>query len=126
MTECLITRLENTAMIQALHDHPALSQFFTSYLLNRVIRLEADVVENLFNSSEKRLARVLLLLANYGKHGESEPIWTPISQELLAEMTGTSRSRVNAFMNKFRRLGFIDYNGHLKIHGSLLSVISDD
>jgi CRP-like cAMP-binding protein len=126
MTECSIMRIERAAMIRALHDEPECSELFMSYLLNRTIRVEADLVDHLFNSSEKRLARALLLLANFGKEGRPEPINAPISQETLAEMIGTTRGRVNAFMNKFRRLGFIDYNGHLEVHSSLLNVVLHD
>jgi CRP-like cAMP-binding protein len=99
---------------------------FVTHLLARNIRVEADLVDHLFNSSEKRLARLLLILANFGKEGRPEPILPPISQETLAEMIGTTRSRVNFFMNKFRQLGFIDYNGHLNVHSSLLSVVLND
>ena len=113
-------------MIRALHAEPALAEVFTAYLLTRNSRVEADLVDHLFNSSERRLARVLLLLANYGKEKEPEPISLKISQETLAEMVGTTRSRVNFFMNKFRKLGFIDYNGELKVHSSLLSVLLGD
>jgi len=99
---------------------------FTAYLLTRNSRIEEDLVDQLFNSSEKRLARILLLLANFGKEGRPEPVPTKISQETLAEMVGTTRSRVSQFMNKFRKLGFIDYNGHLQVHSSLLSVVLHD
>ena len=99
------------------------SQMFMSHILTRKDRVEADLVDQLFNSTEKRLARLLLLLANFGKEGRPEPIMTKISQEVLAEMIGTTRSRVSHFMNKFRELGFIDYNGHLEVHSSLLSVV---
>jgi CRP/FNR family transcriptional regulator, cyclic AMP receptor protein len=126
MTECEIMRLEKATMIQVLHDEPAFSETFVSHLLARTVRVEADLVDQLFNSSEKRLARALLLLANFGKEGRPEPIIAKISQETLAEMIGTTRSRVNFFMNKFRQLGFIDYNGRLEVHGSLLSVVLHD
>ena len=99
---------------------------FVSYLLARTIRVEEDLVDQLFNSSEKRLARALLLLANFGKEGRPEPIIAKISQQTLAEMIGTTRPRVSQFMNKFRKLGFIDYNGHLEVHSSLLSVVLHD
>ena len=99
---------------------------FVSYLLTRTIRIEADLVDQLFNSSEKRLARTLLLLANFGKESRPEPVLAKISQETLAEMIGTTRSRVSFFMNKFRRLGFIKYNGHLEVHSSLLSIVLND
>jgi CRP/FNR family cyclic AMP-dependent transcriptional regulator len=111
MTECKIMRLEKAAMIQVLHDEPAFSEMFVSHLLARTLRVEADLVDQLFNSSEKRLARALLLLANFGKEGKPETIIAKVSQETLAEMIGTTRSRVSQFMNKFRKLGFIDYNG---------------
>ena len=110
-------------MIRVLHKEPAFSEMFVSHLLERTIRVEADLVDQLFNSSEKRLARALLLLANFGKEGRPEPILAKISQETLAEMIGTTRARVSFFMNKFRRLGLIDYNGHIEIHSSLLNVI---
>jgi len=110
-------------MIDVLHAEPTFSEMFVSYLLKRTVRIEADLVDQLFNSSEKRLARALLLLANFGKDGLPEPITAPVSQEMLAEMIGTTRSRVSFFMNKFRKLGLIDYNGHLKIHSSLLNVV---
>jgi CRP-like cAMP-binding protein len=123
MIECEIMRLEKQAMIRVLHEEPAFSEMFVSHLLERTIRVEADLVDQLFNSSEKRLARALLLLANFGKEGRPEPILAKISQETLAEMIGTTRARVSFFMNKFRRLGLIDYNGHIEIHSSLLNVI---
>ena len=109
-----------------LHDEPAFSEMFVSHLLARNIRVEEDLVDQLFNSSEKRLARALLLLANFGKEGRPEPIIAKISQETLAEMIGTTRSRVSFFMNKFRNLGFIEYNGELEVHSSLLSVVLHD
>ena len=123
MTECEIMRLEKAAMIRVLHEEPAFSEMFVSHLLARTIRVEADLVDQLFNSSEKRLARALLLLANFGKEGRPEPIVAKVSQETLAEMIGTTRARVSFFMNKFRKLGLIDYNGHLEIHTSLLNVV---
>ena len=123
MTDCEIMRLEKAAMIRVLHEEPAFSEMFVSHLLARTIRVEADLVDQLFNSSEKRLARALLLLANFGKEGEPEPILAKISQETLAEMIGTTRSRVSAFMNKFRELGLIDYNGRIEVHRSLLNVV---
>ena len=123
MTECEIVRLEKEAMIRVLHDEPAFSEMFVSYLLDRTIRVEEDLVDQLFNSSEKRLARTLLLLANFGKEGRPETIIPKVSQETLAEMIGTTRSRVNFFMNKFRKLGLIDYNGHIEIHSALLNVV---
>jgi CRP/FNR family cyclic AMP-dependent transcriptional regulator len=126
MTECLITRIEKAAMIRVLHDAPEFSEKFMSHLLTRNIRVEADLVDQLFNSSEKRLARMLLILANFGKEGKPEPVIAKVSQEMLAEMIGTTRSRVSFFMNKFRKLGLIDYNGHLQVHSSLLNVVLHD
>jgi CRP/FNR family cyclic AMP-dependent transcriptional regulator len=123
MTECEIMRLDKAVMVRVLHEEPAFSEMFVSHLLARTIRVEADLVDQLFNSSEKRLARALLLLANFGKEGEPEPILAKISQETLAEMIGTTRSRVSAFMNKFRELGLIDYNGRIEVHRSLLNVV---
>ena len=113
-------------MVQVLHDQPKFSELFISYLVARNVRVEADLVDQLFNSSEKRLARLLLLMANFGKEGRPEPVLAKISQTTLAEMIGTTRSRVNFFMNKFRKLGFIDYNGGLQVHNSLLNVILHD
>jgi CRP/FNR family cyclic AMP-dependent transcriptional regulator len=126
MTECKIMRLDKAAIVQVLHDEPAFSEMFIAHLLARSIRVEADLVDQLFNSSEKRLARALLLLANFGKEGRPEPIIAKVSQETLAEMIGTTRSRVSQFMNKFRQLGFIDYNGTINVHSSLLSVVLHD
>jgi CRP-like cAMP-binding protein len=114
------------AVVRFLREEPAFSERFMSYLLTRNIRIEADLIDQLFNSSEKRLARLLLLLANFGKEGKPQPVLAKISQETLAEMIGTTRSRVSFFMNKFRKLGFIDYNGHLEVHSSLLSVVLYD
>jgi CRP/FNR family transcriptional regulator, cyclic AMP receptor protein len=121
-----VVRLEKTAVMRTLHNEPAFSELFMSYLLARNIRMEADLIDQLFNSSEKRLARLLLLLANFGKEGKPQPVVARISQETLAEMIGTTRSRVSFFMNKFRKLGFIKYNGHLEVHSSLLSVVLHD
>jgi CRP/FNR family transcriptional regulator, cyclic AMP receptor protein len=126
MTECKIMRLDKDTIIQVLHDEPAFSEMFVSHLLTRTLRVEADLVDQLFNSSEKRLARALLLLANFGKEGKPESIITKVSQETLAEMIGTTRSRVSHFMNKFRKLGFIKYNGTMEVHSSLLSVVLHD
>jgi len=126
VTECSIVRLENSAMIAMLHDQPVFSALFISHLLTRNIRIEEDLVDQLFNSSEKRLARVLLLLANFGKEGKPEAVIPKVSQETLAEMIGTTRSRVSFFMNKFRKLGFIEYNGGLSVHSSLLNVVLHD
>ena len=121
-----IVRIDKHAMINVLHDEPTFGELFTSYLLSRNIRIEEDLVDQLFNSSEKRLARVLLLLAHFGKEGKPEPVIAKISQEMLAEMIGTTRSRVSFFLNKFRKLGFIDYNGGLHVHSSLLGVVLHD
>src|SRR6266480_6378163 len=126
MTECTVMRLEKAAIVRVLHDEPAFSAMFITHLLARTIRVEEDLVDQLFNSSEKRLARSLLLLANFGKDGRPERIIAKVSQETLAEMIGTTRSRVSHFMNKFRKLGFIDYNGHLEVHSSLLNVVLHD
>ncbi len=126
MTDCEIMRVEKAAMIRVLHDEPTFSEMFVAHLLARTIRVEEDLVDQLFNSSEKRLARALLLLANFGKEGKPEPIIAKVSQETLAEMIGTTRSRASHFMNKFRQLGFIEYNGALKVHSSLLSVVLHD
>jgi CRP-like cAMP-binding protein len=123
MADCEIMRVEKAAMIRVIHDEPAFSEMFIAYLLTRTMRVEADLVDQLFNSSEKRLARLLLLLANFGKEGKPEPIIAKISQETLAEMIGTTRSRVSFFMNKFRKLGFITYNGHIEVHSSLLNAV---
>jgi CRP/FNR family cyclic AMP-dependent transcriptional regulator len=123
MDECLITRIAKASMIATLHSEPEFSELFISYLLARNSRVEEDLVDQLFNSSERRLARLLLLLANFGKEARPEPIVGKISQETLAEMIGTTRARVSHFMNKFRKLGYIDYNGHLKVHNSLLNVV---
>jgi CRP/FNR family transcriptional regulator, cyclic AMP receptor protein len=126
LTECEIMRLEKAAVVRVLHDEPTFSEMFVAHLLARNIRVEEDLVDQLFNSSEKRLARALLLLANFGKEGRPEPIIAKISQETLADMIGTTRSRVSFFMNKFRDLGFIEYNGTLTVHSSLLSVVLHD
>ncbi|HEY0257451.1 MAG TPA: Crp/Fnr family transcriptional regulator [Candidatus Methylacidiphilales bacterium] len=123
MTDCVAIRLEKAAVIRMMREDALFSEQFTAYLLARNARVEADLVDQLFNSSEKRLARILLILANFGKEGKPEPIIPSISQETLAEMIGTTRSRVSFFMNKFRQLGFIDYNGHIEVHSSLLNVV---
>jgi len=123
MTDSVIMRLEKAAVVDVIHREPAFSEMFIAHLLGRTIRVEADLVDQLFNSSEKRLARMLLLLANFGKEGKPEPIIAKISQETLAEMIGTTRSRVSFFMNKFRKLGLIDYNGGIHVHSSLLNVV---
>jgi CRP/FNR family transcriptional regulator, cyclic AMP receptor protein len=124
--ECVITRLEKATMIATIHKEPEFSELFMTYLLTRNSRIEEDLIDQLFNSSEKRLARLLLLLANFGKEGKPEPIVGTFSQETLAEMIGTTRSRVSFFMNKFRKLGFIEYNGKLEVHNSLLNVVLHD
>jgi CRP-like cAMP-binding protein len=126
MTDCSIMRIERSAMIAVLHDEPKFSELFISHLVHRNSRIEEDLVDQLFNSSEKRLARTLLLLANFGKEAKPEPVLAKISQETLAEMIGTTRSRVSFFMNKFRRLGFVEYNGVLRVNSSLLSVVLND
>jgi CRP-like cAMP-binding protein len=126
MSECSIMRIEKPEVLRALHDHPSFSEVFVAHLLSRNIRIEEDLVDQLFNSSEKRLARVLLLLANFGKEGTPQTVIPKISQETLAEIVGTTRSRVSFFMNRFRKLGFIDYNGGLKIHSSLLNIVLHD
>jgi CRP-like cAMP-binding protein len=125
MTDCVASRMKKADVIRRLHEDRKFSELFTAHLLARNIRVEADLVDQLFNSSEKRLARLLLILANFGKEGKPEAIIPPISQETLAEMIGTTRSRVNFFMNKFRQLGFIDYSGsgQLEIHSSLLNMV---
>jgi CRP/FNR family transcriptional regulator, cyclic AMP receptor protein len=126
MTDAVIMRLEKAAVVRVIHQEPAFSEMFIAHLLARAIRVEADLVDQLFNSSEKRLARMLLLLANFGKEGNPEPMIAKISQETLAEMIGTTRSRVSFFMNRFRKLGFIDYNGSIEVHSSLLNVVLHD
>ena len=123
MSDCVTMRVEKAELQRLLKDEPIFSQMFVSHILARVSRVEEDLVDQLFNSTEKRLARLLLLLANFGKEGRPEPLMAKISQETLAEMIGTTRSRVSHFMNKFRQSGFIDYNGHLEVHSSLLSVV---
>src|SRR6187401_3158854 len=126
MTDCVIMRVDKTEIRRVLQEEPAFSQMFVSHILARNARVEEDLVDQLFNSTEKRLARVLLLLANFGKEGRPEPINAKISHETLAEMIGTTRSRVSHFMNKFRELGFIDYNGHIEVYSSLLGVLLAD
>jgi len=121
-----LVRIEKTAMIRVLHDEPAFSELFLAYLLGRNIRIQEDLVDQLFNSSEKRLARVLLLMAHFGKEGRPEAVVPKVSQETLAEMIGTTRSRVSFFMNKFRKLGFVYYNGGLHVHSSLLNIVLHD
>ena len=126
MAPSVIVRLEKAAILEVIHKEPAFSELFIAHLLERSIRVEADLVDQLFNSSEKRLARVLLLLANFGKDGTPEPVIAKISQETLAQMIGTTRARVSFFMNKFRKLGFIEYNGGIEVHSSLLNVVLHD
>jgi CRP/FNR family transcriptional regulator, cyclic AMP receptor protein len=127
MTEGLFMRLEKASIVRVIHDEPAFSEMFISHLLARTIRIEEDLIDQLFNSSEKRLARMLLLLANFGKEGRPEPVIANVSQETLADMIGTTRSRVSFFMNKFRKLGFIHYgSAGLEVHSSLLNVILHD
>jgi CRP/FNR family transcriptional regulator, cyclic AMP receptor protein len=126
ITDCTIMRLDKAVVVRTLRDEPKFSAIFMSYILARNARVEEDLVDQLFNSSEKRLARVLLLMANFGKEGRPEPVIAKISQETLAEMVGTTRSRVSFFMNKFRKLGFIKYNGDLEVHNSLLNVVLYD
>jgi CRP/FNR family cyclic AMP-dependent transcriptional regulator len=126
METCLITAITKPAMIATLHDEPAFSELFMTYLLTRNSRIEEDLIDQLFNSSERRLARKLLLLANFGKEGSPQPISPHVSQETLAEMIGTTRSRVSFFMNKFRKLGLINYNGHIEVNSSLLSAVLHD
>jgi CRP/FNR family transcriptional regulator, cyclic AMP receptor protein len=126
MTDCELLRVDKKAMMSALHQGHAFSDIFVAYLLARNIRFEEDLVDQLFNSSEKRLARILLLLAHFGKEGSPETVIPKINQETLAEMVGTTRSRVSFFMNRFRKLGFIHYNGGLQVHSSLLNVVLHD
>jgi CRP/FNR family transcriptional regulator, cyclic AMP receptor protein len=126
MSKCSIMRLEKAALIRVLREQPDFSEMFLMHVLSRSIRIEADLVDQLFNSSERRLARVLLLLANFGKAGEPQTVIPKISQETLAEIVGTTRSRVSFFMNRFRKMGFIHYNGGLEVHSSLLNVILHD
>ena len=126
IADSVIMQLEKAAIVSVIHKEPTFSELFIAHLVGRTIRVEADLVDQLFNSSEKRLARLLLLLANFGKEGKPEPIIAKISQETLAEMIGTTRSRVSFFMNKFRKLGFIHYNGGIEVHSSLLNVVLHD
>jgi CRP/FNR family cyclic AMP-dependent transcriptional regulator len=132
LSECSIVRVEKSAALRVIHEEPGFADLLLSYLLSRNIRIEEDLVDQLFNSSEKRLARTLLLLANFGKDGRPERVIPKISQETLAEIVGTTRSRVSFFMNKFRKLGFIEYNGgtgrncEMEIHSSLLNVVLHD
>jgi CRP/FNR family cyclic AMP-dependent transcriptional regulator len=123
MTESQVVRVSKAEMMRVIHDEPSFAELFMTHLLTRNSRVEEDLVDQLFNSSEKRLARTLLLLANFGQDGGPQPITTSISQETLAEIIGATRPRVSLFMNKFRKLGFIEYNGHLEVHSSLMSVL---
>lgn len=123
MTDAVVERIEKAVMIRMIQEQPAFSVMFINHILKRTIRVEADLIDQLFNSSERRLARLLLLMANYGNEGKPEPLIAKISQETLAEMIGTTRSRVSVFMNRFRKLGFISYNGHIEIHKSLLNLV---
>ena len=126
MTESSIMRLRKVEVADVIHKEAAFSEMFIAHLLNRTARIESDLVDQLFNSSEKRLARVLLLLANFGKEGRADSVIAKISQEVLAEMVGTTRARVSHFMNKFRKLGLIDYNGEIHVHSSLLNMLLHD
>jgi CRP-like cAMP-binding protein len=121
-----IVRIEKAAMVRVLHDESSFSELFMAYLLSRNLRIQADLVDHLFNSAEKRLARILLLLAHYGKEGKPEPVIPKISQDTLANMVGTTRSRVSFFLNKFQKLGFIRYNGRMEVHSSLLNIVLHD
>jgi CRP/FNR family cyclic AMP-dependent transcriptional regulator len=126
LTQCSVLRIERKQMARVLHREHTFSDLFVGYLLGRNGRIQADLVDQLFNSSEKRLARILLLLAHFGKNGRPEVVIPKISQETLAEMVGTTRSRVNFFMNRFRKMGFVHYNGGLEVHSSLLNVVLHD
>jgi CRP/FNR family transcriptional regulator, cyclic AMP receptor protein len=126
LNECLLVRLEKAAAMAVIHDEPAFSELFLQYALSRNIRIEEDLVDQLFNSSEKRLARALLLLANFGKESRPEPVIPKMSQETLAEIIGATRARVRFFMNRFRKMGFIDYRNGLEVHSSLLNVLLRD
>jgi CRP/FNR family cyclic AMP-dependent transcriptional regulator len=126
LEHCVVTAIARPVMIAALHDEPTFSEMFMAYLLTRNSRIEEDLIDQLFNSSERRLARLLLLLANFGKEGSPQPITPHVNQETLAEMIGTTRSRVSFFMNKFRKLGLINYNGHIEVNSSLLSSVLHD
>ena len=126
MTDCSVMRIDKVTMLAELRDEPKFAEMFIAHLVHRNSRIEEDLVDQLFNSSEKRLARTLLLLANFGKEGKPEPLLAKISQETLAEMIGTTRSRVSFFMNKFRRLGLVEYNGRIKVNSSLLSLVLNE
>jgi len=126
LTDCSVMKIDKKSMVEVLHRESSFSEMFVAYLLARTVRYEEDLVDQLFNSSEKRLARILLLLAHFGKEGKPEVAIPKISQETLAEMIGTTRSRVSFFMNRFRKLGFIRYNGELEVHSSLLNIVLHD
>ena len=126
MEDSTIVRIEKTAMVRVLHDEPTFAALFLAYLLSRNIRIEEDLVDQLFNSSERRLARILLLLAHFGKEGKTEIVIPKMNQQTLAEMVGTTRSRVSFFMNKFKKLGMIEYNGELRVHSSLINIVLHD
>jgi CRP/FNR family cyclic AMP-dependent transcriptional regulator len=126
ITACAALKIDRNELIRVLHEEHAFSDLFLKFLLARSMRTQADLIDQLFNSSEKRLARILLLLAEFGKPGEPEPLIPEITQETLAEMIGTTRSRVSFFMNRFRKLGFIEYNGRIRVHRSLLNVVLHD
>jgi CRP-like cAMP-binding protein len=126
LSDVTLIQIDKSALLRALREEPPFSEFFIRHLLSRTVRIEADLVDQLFNSSEKRLARVLLLMANYDSGAQPQPIIAKVSQETLAEIVGTTRSRVSFFMNKFRRLGFISYNGRIEVHRSLLTVVLQD
>ena len=126
ITQCFALKIEREEMVRVMHEEHAFSDLFLKFLLARSMRTQADLVDQLFNSSEKRLARILLLMAEYGTPGEPEPLIPSITQETLAEMIGTTRSRVSYFMNRFRKLGFIEYNGRIRVHKALLNVVLHD
>jgi CRP-like cAMP-binding protein len=126
VTACVVMRIDSARMLHTLHEEHGFSDFFLKFMLARGMRIQADLIDQLFNSSEKRLARTLLLMAEFGKPGEPEPLIPPITQETLAEMIGTTRSRVSFFMNRFRKLGYISYNGRIRVHKSLLNVVLQD
>jgi CRP-like cAMP-binding protein len=126
ITACTALKIERSEMIRVMHEEHAFSDLFLKFLLARSMRTQADLIDQLFNSSEKRLARILLIMAEFGKSDEPESLIPQITQEMLAEMIGTTRSRVSFFMNRFRKLGFISYNGHIRVHKSLLNVVLHD
>ena len=126
VSTCVVLKIEKARMLSVLHEEHAFSDFFMQFILTRGIRTQADLVDQLFNSSERRLARILLLMAEFGGPGEPEPLLPPVTQETLAEMVGTTRSRVSFFMNRFRKLGYIEYNGRIRVHTSLLNMVLRD